>query len=117
MVGCWAGGAEKGSGTFCAQHPSGLSGKRFLTPFPLRSRDGAGSCWGLGSGAGVAGWQAIVTVRFYVGEDREDSMVKIYNKLHSNIDAIPPTIMAPSSCKGASASLIDFRMFQPPILD
>ena len=26
--------AEKVSGTFCAKHPSGLSGKRFLTPFP-----------------------------------------------------------------------------------
>ena len=25
---------EKGSGTFCAQHPPGRSGKRFLTPFP-----------------------------------------------------------------------------------
>jgi multidrug efflux pump subunit AcrB len=36
--------------------------------------------------------QAIVTVRFYVGEDREDSLVKIYNKLHSNIDAIPPQV-------------------------
>ena len=36
--------------------------------------------------------QAIVTVRFYVGEDREDSLVKIYNKLHSNVDAIPPQV-------------------------
>ena len=35
---------------------------------------------------------AIVTVRFYVGEDREDSLVKIYNKLHSNTDAIPPQV-------------------------
>jgi len=26
--------AEKVSGTFCAKHPSGLSGKRYLTPFP-----------------------------------------------------------------------------------
>ena len=25
---------EKGSGTFCAQHPSGRSGKRYPTPFP-----------------------------------------------------------------------------------
>ena len=33
--------------------------------------------------------QAVVTVRFFVGEDREDSLVKIYNKLHSNIDIIP----------------------------
>jgi hypothetical protein len=24
---------EKGSGTFCAKHPSGRSGKGFLTPF------------------------------------------------------------------------------------
>ncbi len=25
---------EKGAGTFCAQHPPGRSGKRYLTPFP-----------------------------------------------------------------------------------
>ena len=36
--------------------------------------------------------EAVVTVRFYVGEDREDSLVKIYNKLQSNIDAIPPQV-------------------------
>jgi len=36
--------------------------------------------------------QAVVTVRFYVGEDREDSLVKIYNKLQSNTDAIPPQV-------------------------
>ena len=36
--------------------------------------------------------EAIVTVRFYVGQDREDSLVKIYNKLHSNVDAIPPQV-------------------------
>jgi len=36
--------------------------------------------------------QAVVTVRFYVGENREDSLVKIYNKLQSNTDAIPPQV-------------------------
>ncbi len=36
--------------------------------------------------------EAIVTVRFYVGQDREDSLLKIYNKLHSNVDAIPPQV-------------------------
>ena len=36
--------------------------------------------------------QAIVTVRFYVGEDRENSLVKIYNKVFSNIDVIPPDV-------------------------
>ncbi|MBU0617382.1 MAG: efflux RND transporter permease subunit, partial [Planctomycetes bacterium] len=36
--------------------------------------------------------EAVITVRFYVGQDREDSLVKIYNKLHSNIDAIPPQV-------------------------
>jgi multidrug efflux pump subunit AcrB len=35
---------------------------------------------------------AIITVRFYVGEDREDSLVKIYNKLDSNLDIVPPTV-------------------------
>lgn len=36
--------------------------------------------------------QAIVTVRFYVGEDRERSWVKLYNKIQSNIDQIPPGV-------------------------
>jgi len=36
--------------------------------------------------------RAIVTVRFYTGEDREDSLVEIYNKLESNRDLIPPSV-------------------------
>ncbi|MDK2973490.1 MAG: hypothetical protein PWP23_3245 [Candidatus Sumerlaeota bacterium] len=36
--------------------------------------------------------QAIVTVRFFVGEDREDSLVKIYNKIQSNIDHVPESV-------------------------
>ena len=36
--------------------------------------------------------RAVATVRFYVGEDREDSLVKIYNKLFSNVDAVSPDI-------------------------
>jgi multidrug efflux pump subunit AcrB len=35
---------------------------------------------------------AVVTVRFYVGEDREDSLVKLYNKLFSNTDQVPPAV-------------------------
>lgn len=35
---------------------------------------------------------SVVTVRFYVGEDREDSLVKLYNKIDSNLDQIPPTV-------------------------
>lgn len=35
---------------------------------------------------------AIVTVRFYVGENREDSLVKIYNKIHSNLDRVPAAV-------------------------
>ena len=38
--------------------------------------------------------QCIVTVRFYVGEDREDSLVKLYNKIQSNVDQIPPAVTA-----------------------
>ena len=38
--------------------------------------------------------QAMVTVRFYVGEDREDSLVKIYNKINSSTDQIPPVVDA-----------------------
>ncbi|MFY9256036.1 MAG: efflux RND transporter permease subunit [Fuerstiella sp.] len=36
--------------------------------------------------------QSVVTVRFFVGEDREDSLVKLYNKVHSNVDQIPPGV-------------------------
>lgn len=36
--------------------------------------------------------RAVVTVRFFVGEDREGSLVKIYNKLHSNIDMVPESV-------------------------
>lgn len=35
---------------------------------------------------------ALVTVRFYVGEDREDSLVKIWNKLLSNQERIPAVV-------------------------
>ena len=34
--------------------------------------------------------RAVVTVRFHVGENREDSLVEVYNKLLSNTDRIPP---------------------------
>ncbi|MDY0166892.1 MAG: efflux RND transporter permease subunit [Thermoguttaceae bacterium] len=36
--------------------------------------------------------QAVVTVRFFVGEDREDSLVKLYNKIHSNVDQVPKDV-------------------------
>jgi multidrug efflux pump subunit AcrB len=36
--------------------------------------------------------RAVITVRFYVGEDREDSLVKIHNKIHSNTDLVPPAV-------------------------
>lgn len=35
---------------------------------------------------------AIVTVRFYVGEDRERSWVKLHNKIAANIDQVPPGV-------------------------
>ena len=35
---------------------------------------------------------AIVTVRFFVGEDRVASLVKIYNKLYSETDRIPSAV-------------------------
>ncbi len=35
---------------------------------------------------------AMVTVRFFVGEDREDSLIKLYNTLFSNIDQVTPGI-------------------------
>ena len=34
----------------------------------------------------------VATVRFFVGEDREGSLIKIYNKMMSNQDRIPPIV-------------------------
>lgn len=36
--------------------------------------------------------RAVVTVRFYVGEDRERSLVKIYDKVRSNTDRVPAAV-------------------------
>ena len=38
------------------------------------------------------GEMAIVTVRFYVGEDRERSLVKLHNKITMNIDQVPAVV-------------------------
>jgi len=35
---------------------------------------------------------SVVTVKFFVGEDRERSLVKLYNKVNSNIDRVIPGI-------------------------
>jgi multidrug efflux pump subunit AcrB len=35
---------------------------------------------------------AVGTVRFFVGEDREKALIKIYNKMMSNLDRIPPIV-------------------------
>ena len=35
---------------------------------------------------------AVITVRFYVGEDRERSLVKLHNKISMNIDRAPPIV-------------------------
>lgn len=36
--------------------------------------------------------QAIITVRYYVGEDRERSLVKLQKKLDENLDLVPPGV-------------------------
>ncbi len=36
--------------------------------------------------------QAVVTVRFHVGEDREASLIKLYNKIFQNVDRTTPGI-------------------------
>ena len=36
--------------------------------------------------------QAIITVRYYVGEDRERSLVKLQKKLAENLDIVPPGV-------------------------
>ncbi|MCC7145447.1 MAG: efflux RND transporter permease subunit [Phycisphaeraceae bacterium] len=36
--------------------------------------------------------QAVITVRFYVGEDRERSLVKLYKKIDEHVDMVPPGV-------------------------
>ncbi len=36
--------------------------------------------------------QAVITVRFYVGQDRERSLVKLFKKVNENLDMIPPGV-------------------------
>jgi multidrug efflux pump subunit AcrB len=36
--------------------------------------------------------QTVVTIRFYVGEDREEALLNTYNKLHANADKVPPIV-------------------------
>ena len=36
--------------------------------------------------------QAVVTVRFFVGENREESLIRLYNKIQMNIDHVPPGV-------------------------
>lgn len=38
--------------------------------------------------------RAMVTVRFYVGEDREDSLIKLRDRLQQNLDLIPSMIQS-----------------------
>jgi multidrug efflux pump subunit AcrB len=40
----------------------------------------------------TAAGSAAVTLRFYVGEDREDSLLNTYNKLYANQDQIPAVV-------------------------
>ncbi len=40
----------------------------------------------------TASGRTTATLVFYVGEDREDSLLNTYNKLHSNQDRIPPVV-------------------------
>ncbi|MEN8108062.1 MAG: efflux RND transporter permease subunit [Pseudomonadota bacterium] len=39
--------------------------------------------------------RAMVTVRFYVGEDMGESIVKVHDKLQSNLDKMPPDVKMP----------------------
>jgi multidrug efflux pump subunit AcrB len=36
--------------------------------------------------------EAVITVRFYVGEDREDSLIKLHNKIESHRDWVPNSV-------------------------
>jgi len=36
--------------------------------------------------------QALITVRYYVGEDRERSLVKLYKKIDEHLELAPPGV-------------------------
>ncbi len=36
--------------------------------------------------------QAIITVRYYVGQDRERSLVKLFKQINANLDLVPPGV-------------------------
>jgi multidrug efflux pump subunit AcrB len=36
--------------------------------------------------------QAIITVRYYVGEDRERSLAKLFKKIDENLDVVPAAV-------------------------
>jgi multidrug efflux pump subunit AcrB len=36
--------------------------------------------------------QAIITVRYYVGEDRERSLIKLFKQIDANVDIVPPGV-------------------------
>ena len=38
--------------------------------------------------------RAVVTVRFYVGEDREDSLIKLRNRIEQNVDLLPTMVQS-----------------------
>ncbi|MEP0813166.1 MAG: efflux RND transporter permease subunit [bacterium] len=38
---------------------------------------------------------AVVTARFYVGQNQEESIFKVYNQVYSNLDGIPQGVMPP----------------------
>ncbi|MBF0188297.1 MAG: efflux RND transporter permease subunit [Magnetococcales bacterium] len=38
---------------------------------------------------------AMITVQFVVGEDMEESLVKLYDRIHSNMDKVPPGVEKP----------------------
>jgi multidrug efflux pump subunit AcrB len=63
--------------------------------------------------------QAVVTVRFYVGEDRERSWVKLYNKINSNLDLVPPGVTgwAIKPVEIDDVPIINLTLFSPHYSD
>jgi multidrug efflux pump subunit AcrB len=64
---------------------------------------------------------AVVTVRFYVGEDREGSLVKIYNKIYSNTDKVPPDVVSwvvkPVEIDDVPIVIVTLWSDQPSLID
>ena len=84
---------RRAAGRRVRELPRPFGGRRSSSSSPRRWRSCStrSTAWSTSIRCRATG-QAIITVRFYVGEDRERSLVKLYKKIDENIDIVPPGV-------------------------